>query len=57
MNYSITLHIEVEAEDIDAACGVAEDITNAIYNFDLPEVSIGSVTIGDVEQLDGDDEV
>lgn len=56
MKYCVTLHIEIEADDITAACEMADDITEAIYNLDIPDVSIDSVTIGDVEELLDDDE-
>lgn len=51
MKYCVTIHIEIEADNITSACSMADDITEAIYNLDIPEVAIDSVTIGDVEEL------
>jgi hypothetical protein len=50
MKYCITLHVEIEADDISSAGDIADDLAEAINKIDFPEMYSG-IIIGDVEEL------
>lgn len=53
MMYSITLHIEVEADDIHAAYKYADAVSEAALETpDDDDGAVVSVTIGDVEEVE-----